>query len=135
MGRNIDRDEEEVPLTTWQVIWWWEIRRPVYNIVLLVVGCAATFGMIWLMSMVLPPGEDAEEPLGLLLGFVLYALMANACYTLGWILELRDRKIDAVLARQRGAATFRRGFLLSIVFTSLPFWYGCVFWITERAVH
>jgi hypothetical protein len=75
-------------MTTGQVIRWWELRRLLYNAVMLVIGLAAIAGMEWLMGRVIPKGEDAIEPMVLFLGVVVYAIMANLCYTLGWVIEL-----------------------------------------------
>ena len=69
-------------LSTGQVIRWWELRRLLYNVVLLVVGVAAIAGMEWLMTKVIPLGEDAVEPMILVLGVVVYGVMVNLCYTL-----------------------------------------------------
>lgn len=118
-------------VTTVQIIWWWELRRLLYNGLLLVVGVAAIVGMEWLMNKVIPAGEDAVEPMVLILGILLYGIMANLCYTLGWIFELRGRQTAPELARQRGVKMFRTGLLFSCLLTTLPFWYGCVFWVTH----
>lgn len=120
-------------MTTSQVIRWWELRRLLYNAVLLSVGVAAIASMEWLMGRVISQGEDAIEPMVLILGVVVYGIMANLCYTLGWVIELRRRRTDPVAARQRGQWMFRAGMLFSCVLTSLPFWFACVFWIAHRS--
>lgn len=120
-------------MSTGQVIRWWERRRLVYNVVLLLVGVAAVAGMEWLMTKVIPLGEDAVEPMILVLSVMVYGLMANFCYTLGWILELRSRKSNPVSARQRGEWMFRAGLLFSCVLTSLPFWFACMYWATHQS--
>jgi len=125
-------NEPEPVLTTGQVIRWWESRRLSYNALLFAVGLAAIAGMEWLMGQVVPSGEDAIEPMALVLGVVVYGIMANLCYTLGWVIELWGRKADRVTARQRGEWMFRAGLLFSCVLTSLPFWFACVFWFTHR---
>ncbi len=119
-------------VTTGQVIRRWEARRLVYNAVLLVVGVAAIAGMEWLMTKVIPLGEDAVEPMILVLGVLVYGVIANLCSTLGWVVELSSRKTDPVAARQRGQWMFRAGLLFSCVLTSLPFWFACVFWGLHR---
>lgn len=119
-------------LTRGQVIRWWELRRLLYNAVLLVVGVAAIAGMEWLMTKVIPMGEDAIEPMALVLGAVVYGIMANLCYTLGWVIELSSRRKDPLAARRRGRWMFRAGMIFSCVLTSLPFWFACVYWITHK---
>ena len=91
MGEGVDRAH----MTTSQVIRWWELRRLLYNAVLLSVGMAAIAGMEWLMGRVIPLGEDAIEPMALVLGVVAYGIMANLCYTFGWVVELWSRRTDA----------------------------------------
>jgi hypothetical protein len=63
---------------------------------------------------------------------VVYGVMANLCYTLGWLVELWGRKADPMAARLRGGRMFRAGLLFSSVLTSLPFWFACVCWIAYR---
>jgi hypothetical protein len=119
-------------LTRGEVVRWWELRRLVYNAVLFVVGVATLAGYEWLMTKLIPLGEDAIEPMGLVAGVVVYAAMANLCYTLGWVVELRGRKTDPVAARRRGQWMFRAGLLFSCVLTSLPFWFACLMWGLHR---
>jgi hypothetical protein len=52
-----------------------------------VVGIIARFIVLIAGSAAVKPGEDFEEPFAMILGPVIYALIANACYTLGWIVE------------------------------------------------
>jgi hypothetical protein len=132
MHTSIAQGNKGGTLTTGQVIRWWEFRRLHYNALLLVVGVTAIVGMEWLMNKVIPMGEDAIEPMALILGVVVYGIMANLCYTLGWVIELLGRKADPAAARQRGQRMFRAGLLFSCVLTSLPFWYACVYWFTQR---
>jgi hypothetical protein len=120
-------------MTTGQVIRWWELRRLLYNAILLVVGVSAIMGMEWLMTKVIPLGDDAVEPMFLVLGVVVYGILANLCYTLGWMFELWGRRSNPVSARQRGKWTFWAGMLFSCALTSLPFWFGCFYWITHRS--
>jgi hypothetical protein len=108
------------------------LKLLVYNAVLFVVGVATIAGYEWLMTKLIPLGEDAIEPMCLVAGVVVYAAMANLCYTLGWVVELRGRRGDAVAARRRGQWMFRAGLLLSCVLTSLPFWFACLFWSLHR---
>ena len=119
-------------LTRGEIVRWWELRRLVYNAVLLVIGVASISGCEWLMTKIIPLGEDAIEPMGLVVVVVIYGAMANFCYTLGWVVELWGRKADPVAARRRGEWRFRVGLLFSSVLTSLPFWFACVCWIAYR---
>lgn len=119
-------------MTVWQVIRWWELRRLLYNAVLLLVGAGAIAGFELLMQPVIPHGDDAVEPLMLLVVVPAYAIMANLCYTLGWIVELIGREADPASARRRARWNFRAGLLFSCALTSLPFWYGLGYWLVHR---
>ncbi len=120
-----------VPSTN-QVIFWWEKRRLVFNAVLLIVGILTLIGFEIRMGKALPPGEDAEEPFGMFAGVLLYAVAANACYTIGWLSELWQRRTNVVVARQNARRNFRIGLAFSVILTSLPFWYACWFAATSR---
>ena len=119
-------------MTRWEIIRWWEIRRIPYNAALFVIGFASILGMDLLMDKVLPPGEDAVEPIGLFFGIVAYAVMANLCYTSGWILELGIKKTGEAQARSLTRKLFLWGFAASCFLTTAPFWYGLAFWLLQR---
>ncbi|HVN93338.1 MAG TPA: hypothetical protein VMT38_06570 [Terracidiphilus sp.] len=125
-------EEKEVVLSSLQIVCWWEWRRLLYNFLLLVIGIASMIGFEFLMGNVIPPGEDAEEPINLFLGVTAYGIMANVCYTMGWIVELATRNASPTLARKRGEKMFRAGLIFSCILTTAPFWYACIFYLTSR---
>jgi hypothetical protein len=125
-------EEKEAVLSSWQIIFWWEWRRLLYNFLLLIIGFISIMGFEILMSKVIPLGEDAEEPMGMFLGVAAYAIMANVCYTFGWMVELGTRKVDPMLARKRGEGMFRAGLIFSCILTTAPFWFACFFYLTNR---
>jgi hypothetical protein len=88
--------------------------------------------MEWLVGKVIPVGQDAVEPLALALGAVVYGIIANLCYTLGWIFEVRGSRTDATLARLRGGKLFLTGLWLSSLLTTAPLWFGVIFWLVHR---
>src|SRR6266702_238725 len=110
----------EFAMTTWEIIRWWEIRRIPYNAILFAIGITAIFAMEWFMGKVIPVGEDAIEPLALAIGVLIYGIMANLCYTMGWVLELVGNTTDAVRARSRGKKMFLAGLWLSCLLTTAP---------------
>jgi hypothetical protein len=78
------------------IIWWWEARRPAYNAILLIAGISSMIGIFVFLA--LPPTGFVKDPnsspddlgdpgLGFFV-LVLFAVGANLCYTLGWIVEL-----------------------------------------------
>lgn len=119
-------------MTSWQIVRWWEIRRILYNAILFMVGITSILAMEWLMDKVIPLGEDAIEPLAMAIGVLAYAVVANACYTLGWVVEILTNRVDPALARSRGKKIFLAGLWFSCLLTTAPFWFGLVFWLVHR---
>jgi hypothetical protein len=70
---------------------------------------------------------DAEQSFVLFFSVLAYAILANLCYTLGWIVELAGRHSNPTTARQQGKRNFQRGLLFSSALTTAPFWYACLF--------
>ena len=83
------------------------------------------------MDKVIPRGEDAIEPMGLILGIVLYGLTANLCYTLGWVYELRSQSSLSARDLNKAKRLFRDGLLASCVLTSAPLWFGFLYYLTH----
>lgn len=120
-------------MTTWEVIRWWEVRRLLFNGVLLVVGFGSIEAMDFLISRATPDGGSGMEAFGLALGVLFYGLAANICYTSGWIVELLGRKGGESLARSRAKNHFWLGLWLSGLLTTAPFWFGLVYWWLHRS--
>jgi hypothetical protein len=118
-------------MTAWEVIRWWEIRRILYNAVLLVIGIASIFGMEWLVDKTPNAAQDAPA-LETGLSVIVYGIIANLCYSLGWLIELYRRGEDAVEARRRAKRLFLLGLGFSCLLTTTPFWLGFVFWLLHR---
>ena len=72
----------------WDAILWWEKRRIPYNLIILVAGVIAIALIEVVGGRLVHPGEDAIEPVAMLIGVVAYALAANLCYTFSWITEI-----------------------------------------------
>jgi len=112
-------------LSKWQIILWWETRRVLYNLVLLVIGLLSVAGMLLLVDMVARPGDDDFTPL---LGIILFAFMANFCYTLGWIIEVLSPELRASGGRAWASRMFKRGLLFSALLTTAPLLWACLYW-------
>ena len=123
--------KDDTAVTTWGIIRWWELRRLVYNASLAAVGIASILAMEFLAQRVIPAGKDAP---GLETGLtiVTYGIMANLCYTLGWIVELFGRRKDKAHARARAKKQFLIGFWFSCALTTAPFWLGLNYWMSQR---
>jgi hypothetical protein len=118
-------------MTTWQVIRWWELRRITYNVVLFVIGVTSLLATEWLRAKTLLLGLDPGE-LETGLTVVVYAVMANLCYTLGWIAELSGRKSRDLSDRTRAKKLFATGLGFSCLLTSAPLWFGLVFLLVHN---
>ena len=72
--------------SSFDIIWWWEARRVPYNIIVGSIGLCSLllFFMFINAADVLDTGEDAFEPIGLLLA----PFVMNLGYTAGWVVEL-----------------------------------------------
>lgn len=119
--------------TWWQVILWWEIRRIPYNVVVGVWGlvCLAIFYVAIQASGELKPGEDAEEPIVLIAA----PFLVNACYTLGWLVELTLRRLfPALRDESTGPKLMKVGFVFSLAVVTLPAAIWTAIWAV-RAVH
>ena len=118
-------------MTNWEVIRWWELRRLLYNVVLLAIGIVSLLGMEFFLRKT-PGGEDVIDPFALGLSAVFYGLAANVCYTAGWIMELLARKGNEVWARSAAKKHFVLGLWLSSLLTTAPLWFGLIFWFLHR---
>ena len=117
--------------SAWEVIAWWESRRFAYNVFVGTVGLFSLIAFFWFITAanVLKPGEDAVEPMAL----VIAPFAVNFCYTLGWIVEL----ILRVLGGQRdnrfvGPVLLGAGLTLSMLIVLLPSAVWSVFWLVQQ---
>ncbi len=67
------------------IVFWWEVRSVPYNLIVGGVGLCSLilFFVLIEVSGKLKPGEDAVEPLGLIVA----PFAMNICYTAGWVVE------------------------------------------------
>ena len=124
------------PMTTPTVIRWWESRRPAFNYAVGAAGLV-TVGAIELFSL-LPPHA---HPLGLgelVPGVVAYGVLANVCYTGGWITELGLRRLlhdgrSSDDLAPVGATVFRYGLVFSVGLTLFPIVFAALGWLARLA--
>jgi hypothetical protein len=80
------------PLTPCQVIGWWEMRRIPYNLIVGATGLATSFVMLTMAiicdRLIGVPIGMPDPPIVAVLGVIVYAIMANVCYTGGWVVEI-----------------------------------------------
>jgi hypothetical protein len=102
------------PQSAWDVLRWWERRRPFYN---LLVGSAGLLTVLvaQIQRLVAPPFEG--PPLAFILA---YAIAANLFYSLGAPIHLLLRRTLKESAGPVAQAMFRYGLAFSIGLTLLP---------------
>jgi len=112
------------PTDAWHTIAWWEGRRIPYNLIVGTTGilsgalCFVT-GMLCEHFLGEPIGIP-DPPLFALLAVAAYGLMANLCYTGGWVAELLVRKLWPEQANAFGRISFFLGLIFSILLTLVP---------------
>lgn len=104
------------PATRGAVVAWWERRRLLFN---LLVGAAGliTTGTALTVSLLVNGTTQDHPPLG---AIVVYALMANVCYSLGAPIDLLLRKHLGYQAGPVAQAMYRYGLAFSVGLTLLP---------------
>lgn len=80
--------QRDIDYSRWQIVVWWEYRRIVYNLFVGALGVITIMVVEALGGHFVKPGEDVIEPMALFVIVPLFALVANACYTFGWIVDL-----------------------------------------------
>ena len=103
-----------------QIIGWWEVRRPLYNVIVLVCGLISMTIMSLLVE--LEPWEDVVEPI-VVLGF---AFLCNLGYTLGWITEIMIDK-----TKTYGPKMFEVGLYFTLFWVVLPTLIHIILWISR----
>lgn len=88
-----------------QIILWWELRRILYNGIILIIGIVSMQIMYALVE--LKPGEDLQEPLAII-GF---GFLCNLFYTIGWLTEIFSKK-----TLNYGPKNFKKGLYFTLFF-------------------
>lgn len=110
------------------IIIWWEWRRLVYNLVMIVpgfLGLALVLGAVDLNSDSSAGMEEGFDP-GL--SAVLGAIGANICYTGGWMAEILARWLWKEKAMHFGPIAWSLGMIFSILFCFVPFALHLLIW-------
>jgi hypothetical protein len=110
----------DAPLaTTFGIIWWWEQRRILFN---LVIGTAGAVTTAVALACALLSERYLGEPIGLpdppmfaVVGAGLFAVVANVLYTGGWITELIVRCVWG----EPGADFSRIALFLGLIFSAV----------------
>lgn len=96
-----------------QVIIWWELRRILYNIIILIAGILSLLIMLTAASgrVHLEPGEDFYEPIMI----PIFAFLCNMGYTLGLLTEVFIKR-----SLTYGPKMFKRGLYFTLFWVFLP---------------
>jgi hypothetical protein len=111
----------------WTVVNWWESRRAVFN---LTVGAAGVLSLLLVNAFALLPPHPAilrVPPLAILV----YAVMANLCYTLGPIVDVAIHRRWGPTYAAIGPTIFRYGFVFSLGLTLLPIPLAVLSWVVR----
>ncbi|HEX3798617.1 MAG TPA: hypothetical protein VH413_07945 [Verrucomicrobiae bacterium] len=120
--------------TALQIVRWWELRRIPYNLIVGLVGifnCACIFGMLILFPAAQTNGFARGFPGLPLVGIFIYGVMANICYSGGWVAEIAAVKIWERRGHDFGQISFALGILFSILLTMLPATLCLIFFIIK----
>lgn len=112
------------PLPSKAVVLWWEARRVPYNVVVGVVGLVSSAVMVTVAFMCESRGGAPiglpDPPAFAIVGVLLYGILVNVCYTVGWITELVVAKIWSVDTSRFGPIAFTLGTAFSVLVTLTP---------------
>ncbi|TPE40258.1 hypothetical protein [Pontibacter mangrovi] len=103
-----------------QIIGWWELRRPLYNIIVLVCGLLSMAVMHLLVK--LGPGEDLQEPIAI----VGFGFLCNLGYSLGWVTEIMNQK-----SQTYGPKMFKVGLYFTLFWVFLPALIHILLWVSR----
>lgn len=110
---------------------WWESRRLAYNVAVGGAGLVtlSAFGFLSL----LPP--RIPGPVFVWRGVVVYAVLANLAYSLGWLAEMAMRVLWREKAPDAGPALFRQGLVFAVGVTLLPIPVMGLSWVARALAH
>jgi len=110
--------------SAWQVIGWWEARRVPYNLIVGATG-VVTCAIILVTSLVAETylGEPIgmpDPPIFAVFAVLFYAIMANLCFTGGWVVEIVVTRVWGEEAQSFGPISFTLGLVFSVALTLAP---------------
>jgi hypothetical protein len=115
--------------TTASIVGWWESKRPTYNLIVGATGLV-TLSILEILSW-LPPHIQMPvdwRPIAA------YAVLANVCYSFGWMLEAGAQRLWGDRVRPLGPALFRQGVAFSVGLTMLPIVIGGISWVVRAGI-
>lgn len=101
--------------STGEIVRWWESRRPLYNLAVLVAG-VTSLASVFVVEAFLGEGSG-KIPWG---GILVYGFLANLLYTLGPIADTIVMRTWGRDYSEVGPTLFRYGFVFAVGLTLLP---------------
>jgi hypothetical protein len=122
---NLPLFNRDAPLTSARaIVGWWEARRVPYNII---VGSVGIFTCIVIAIIGMGSYFFFSSDFGLpgspflaIFGIIIYGILANVCFTGGWLTELIVRRVWPQEADRFATTSFSLGLFLSILLTLTP---------------
>jgi hypothetical protein len=112
------------PANAWEAIGWWESRRVPFN---LIVGSAGILSCIVAGVVAMGASIFFNSDFGLpdppgfaIVVILLYGIMANICFTGGWLVELLVRRLWPREADRFATMSFSLGLVFSVALTLTP---------------
>jgi hypothetical protein len=106
------------------VIGWWEARRVPFNLIVGIAGILSCViaGLVILGGYFLFGGDFGlpNPSLFALFSIIIYGILANVCFTGGWLAELAVRRIWPHEADQFATVSFSLGLVFSVLLTLSP---------------
>jgi hypothetical protein len=107
---------------------WWELRRIPYTIAVASVGFASFFVSNSIIELYAKTADEFLNPASVLIGVPLAVVVANICYTFGWIVEITRKKIIEKESRRFRTIAFYSGPAFSVLLMSAPVWVALLHW-------
>ena len=122
LGRLFTRPSGQ--LRAAEIVRWWELRRLPYNAIVGAVGIVSA-GIMVIVAFTCESRGGApiglpDPPIFAIVGILLYGILANLCYTGGWIVELLVTKVWRLDTARFGSIAFALGTAFSVFITLIP---------------
>jgi len=112
------------PLSAWDAVGWWESRRIPFNLIVGAAGAVTCVLCLIALAVIADfsaaPIELPDPPILPILAVGAFAVMANVCFTGGWIVELLVRWLWRDDGTKFASITFTLGLAFSVGVTLAP---------------
>ena len=123
----------DIRRTPLSLLRWWESRRLTYNKAVGAAGLVTLTGFS-IMALLPPNPMPVGDLPALLVGAAVYGILANGCYSLGWLLEMVACRVWGRKAPDLGPLLFRQGLIFSVGLTLFPLLLATLLWVLRVIV-